>query len=316
MKKFVIVVTIIIFTFIPLFMKNKQNNNTFVLHETSYQTLGYTLEDKELLRSLFSKDELIIIIKRQITKDGLFPYLNYQTFELKHIDAYEEIRKTQKTTHQTAINLYNHPYLTTEFYNQIQTAINTSNSLILVNKNYHLAKDFIPNNLVLVDKLRKVVPGDIPRNYLKEEVYQALTDLFNEALSKDIYLFVSSGYRSYQKQVEVYQYYQNHQVNPDDISARAGHSEHQTGYAVDLTCKEVNYQLVKQFETTKEGQFIKNNAYKYGFIIRYLKEKENITGYSYEPWHLRYVGINVAQIIHNEKITLEEYLLKYTDMPI
>ena len=90
----------------------------------------------------------------------------------------------------------------------------------------------------------------------------------------------------------------------DVASARSGHSEHQTGLAVDVSDITLDYD---NFEKTKEFTWMKNNAYKYGFILRYPKAKFHITGFKYEPWHYRYVGNVVAQIIHSKNITLEEY---------
>ena len=91
-------------------------------------------------------------------------------------------------------------------------------------------------------------------------------------------------------------------------SAKAGHSEHQTGLSVDVMGSNNDYD---QFEKSKEFDWMKNNSYKYGFILRYPKGKEYITGFKYEPWHYRYVGKDIASIIYTEGITLEEYYKKY-----
>ena len=90
----------------------------------------------------------------------------------------------------------------------------------------------------------------------------------------------------------------------DMCSAKKEHSEHQTGLAVDVSDKNGDYD---NFINTKEFEWMKNNAYKYGFILRYPKYKTDITGYMYEPWHYRYVGINIARYIYENNITLEEY---------
>ena len=91
-------------------------------------------------------------------------------------------------------------------------------------------------------------------------------------------------------------------VAADTYSARAGHSEHQTGLAFDVGKIDDNY------GNTKEGVWLKNNAHIYGFIIRYPKGKEHITGYKYEPWHIRYLGVDIATKVYNKGVTLEEYL--------
>ncbi|MDO4465707.1 MAG: D-alanyl-D-alanine carboxypeptidase family protein [Bacillota bacterium] len=114
-----------------------------------------------------------------------------------------------------------------------------------------------------------------------------------------------SGYRSYQTQAQLYNNYVNQDGKEaaDTYSARPGFSEHQTGLAFDLCNK--NYQLV---ESTREVNWISQNAHKYGFIVRFQKGKEHITGYQAEPWHLRYLGVELATKVYQSGLTLEEYL--------
>jgi len=171
-------------------------------------------------------------------------------------------------------------------------------------------------------ELRKIAPYDnealiiIGNSPMIYYVYNALKALFTEALKHNLTLILSNGYRSYEKQAKIYEFYKINALNADAFSARAGHSEHQTGLALDLTSESASYLLTKEFENTKEGIFIKDHAHYFGFIVRYPKDKSHLTGYDYEPWHLRYVGIEVAKIIFEKKLTLEEYLLYYTEMPL
>jgi len=132
----------------------------------------------------------------------------------------------------------------------------------------------------------------------------ALKELQSAGQKEGFSLQLVSGYRSYETQKRIYNNYVNRWgiEYTDTTSARPGHSEHQTGLAFDVG------ELTSNYGETKEGIWLKNNCYKYGFIIRYLKGKENITGYSYEPWHIRYVGVEVATEIMQKNITLEEYL--------
>ena len=127
----------------------------------------------------------------------------------------------------------------------------------------------------------------------------------SDALALGLNLWIQSGYRSYTLQQKLY----NNYVSRDGVeaadrySARPGHSEHQTGFAFDLNT------ITDSFQYTDEGKWVNENAYKYGFILRYPKGKEFITGYKYESWHLRYVGKDLATILYNNGnwITLEEY---------
>ena len=117
-------------------------------------------------------------------------------------------------------------------------------------------------------------------------------------------LYISSGFRSYTLQKSLYERYcaRDGKAAADRYSARPGNSEHQTGYAIDLNT------ITYSFANTTEGKWIAANCYKYGFILRYPKEKEDVTGIVYEPWHWRYVGVEYAKKIKDSGLCLEEYL--------
>lgn len=187
------------------------------------------------------------------------------------------------------------------FYTNTLESNNLTNDLILVNKKYYLKKDFVPDDLVTVSneysKKKVRISEKALKNYIK-----MIDDLRKEGLNVDLI----SGYRSYTYQKNLYNNYvkQDGVLKADTYSARPGHSEHQTGLAFDLGKKGTYLK-----ETDKEYEWILKNAYKYGFIIRYKKEFESITGYMFEPWHLRYVGKSSLDI-YKKNITLEEYLKK------
>ena len=124
------------------------------------------------------------------------------------------------------------------------------------------------------------------------------------ALSKGVKLDIVSGFRSYDYQEKVYNEYVKEfgEKKANTFSAKPGHSEHQTGLALDI-CEDSD-----KFINTKEDKWLQINAHKFGFIVRYPKGKEHITGYKYEPWHIRYVGRKHAKRIYDKKLTLEEYL--------
>lgn len=287
---------------------NPINTNTYL--NNHYHNLGYTEADYDFLQSIYSNEQLLFILRKKITKDTLFPYIQSKGFVLENIFIYEKLRLNHHLTYQGAINLHNHPNIMQNFYQDIKEALNLHEDLILVNKNFALPKTYVPDDLVLIKDLPLLV-DDHNRYYIKKAAYEALKALFNEAKKNNLSLIISNAYRSYEKQEKIYDQYRLNSKNADLFSARAGHSEHQTGLAVDLTCKDANYSLTENFANTKEGVFIKQNAHKFGFIIRYPKDKTHITGYSYEPWHIRYVG-DVAAFIYENNLTLEEYLLNYT----
>lgn len=125
-----------------------------------------------------------------------------------------------------------------------------------------------------------------------------------EAASLGLDIYISSGFRSYESQRSIYNRYvaADGQAEADRYSARPGHSEHQSGLTFDLNT------IDEAFAYTPEGEWVRDNAHRFGFVIRYLPGKEHITGYMWEPWHLRYLGVDVATELYNSGLTLEEYL--------
>lgn len=159
------------------------------------------------------------------------------------------------------------------------------NGILVVNKTYGLPKDYDPGKLT-------------------DEALNAYEQMRKAASEDDITLWIASGYRSYETQKNLYNDYvkEDGKEKADTYSARPGYSEHQTGLAMDLNIVD------SSFEGTPEAKWIEKNCYKYGFIIRYPKGKENITGYKYEPWHIRYLGKENAKKVYDSGLTLEEYL--------
>jgi D-alanyl-D-alanine carboxypeptidase len=182
--------------------------------------------------------------------------------------------------------------------------------LVLVNKRRNLPPTYVPQDLV-----RVAVPfpfeGDQPRMYLRQEAARALEELFAAALSAGIELYATSGYRSYETQQAIFaaNVAKAGEEEANKTSARPGQSEHQTGLAMDVTSPSVRYRLVESFGSTPEGVWLEENAHLYGFIVRYPQGKEHITGYSYEPWHVRFVGKDAATLIFSRGLTLEDYIL-------
>jgi len=178
---------------------------------------------------------------------------------------------------------------------------------IIVNKKSMLPGEYKPDDLV-VPNVTFAFSGIYEKSYMRKEAAGALEKLFALAEKDGITLQAVSGFRSLEYQRRVYQNNVKKQgkEQADQVSARPGHSEHQTGLTMDVSASSVDNTLEQSFGTTQEGKWLATNAHRAGFIIRYLKEKESITGYSYEPWHIRYVG-DIAKEIYEKGITLEEY---------
>lgn len=185
---------------------------------------------------------------------------------------------------------------------------NPNSIVVVVNKNNRLAEDFVPDNLTVPD-VDFTFKEYSSKKLMQKRAADALEAMFNKAKEDNIKLYAISGYRSYSYQ----EYLFTSKVMNKGIemanrtSAKPGESEHQTGLAMDVTSPSVNYQLSYYLGDTKEGIWLKENAHKFGFIIRYPEGKEKITGYNYEPWHLRYVGESAENIV-KAGIALEEYM--------
>lgn len=181
----------------------------------------------------------------------------------------------------------------------------------VVNKNRHLPSNYKPKDLVEANV--DYAQSNLAVRPLRKEAAKALEALFADAKQAGYDFYALSGFRSYKMQVDVYkdniaQYGSEEKAN--FYSAKAGESEHQLGLSMDVTTKEVNFKLTESLGNTDAGKWLEDNCYKNGFIIRFPKGKEKITGYSYEPWHVRYVGKTLAKVLHDNKLTLEEYFEK------
>lgn len=188
--------------------------------------------------------------------------------------------------------------------------LNPDSVKALVNKQYALPEDYAPEDLVTVEVPTVLENPEIRQ--LREVASDALTDMFAAAEEEGIILHARSGYRSYQTQVQLYNsYVENHgEEAANRYSARPGESEHQTGLAMDVTSESANFQLTEAFGSTPEGIWVEENAHEFGYIIRYPEGTEDITGYQYEPWHLRYFGEELAADIYETGLTYEEYLIE------
>lgn len=178
----------------------------------------------------------------------------------------------------------------------------------LVNKERFLPEGYVPEDLVRISVPTILTFEEV--NHLRLPAAEALKELFETAWTEaGLNLYARSGYRSYETQRGLYQaaVARDGQEWADRYSAVPGSSEHQTGLAMDITAESVRFQLEESFGSTGEGRWVEENAHRFGFILRYLPGKEDITGYNYEPWHLRYLGEAAATEIYRRGLTLEEF---------
>ncbi len=190
---------------------------------------------------------------------------------------------------------------------QVHPADTSLGVLVLVNKQYALPVNYLPKNLVKLPN--KYSTGNLMQ--LQAPAEAAFRALVDAARKDGHWIHNRSGFRT--EAVQRMLYTQNVEQHGEEAtfqkSARPGHSEHQTGLAVDVN------RVHRDFSHTKTYAWLQEHAHRYGFILRYPKGRESITGYEYEPWHYRYVGVEAATFIHQNQLTLEEYYQLYIQHP-
>lgn len=180
----------------------------------------------------------------------------------------------------------------------------------LINRDYQLSREDVPYVLAL-PQVQPSREDKIKEIYMVPEAAAALEDLFREAARAGYKLYAVSGYRSYALQASIYRTKVDAvgEERAQLVIAQPGSSEHQTGLAMDINGRTTLSQgLVEAFGNSPEGLWVADQAHRFGFIIRYPLDKTDITGYSWEPWHLRYVGVGHATAIYVMDVTLEEYV--------
>ncbi|MFJ8351859.1 M15 family metallopeptidase [Bacillus paramycoides] len=173
-------------------------------------------------------------------------------------------------------------------------------NLLLVNKDYPVKKDSIRSDIINVAQNSELIRGYVvlDRNIrLSKDIVKKFLNVIDAAGKESVnHFLISSGYRDFQEQRQLYE------KMGSDYALPAGYSEHNLGLSLDVGSTQ------KKMEKAPEGKWIEENVWKYGFVLRYPKNKSNITGIQYEPWHIRYVGLPHSAIMQKKKITLEEYL--------
>lgn len=221
------------------------------------------------------------------------------------IEKVKEVTEKMNTTTENS-NWWEYP-------TEILTTKRSGNDLlVLVNKQYKLPSTYAPSDLV------KASNSGIRRGdgyYLRNILIPDLTRLVTDSKAAGVDLSIVSAYRSYQTQVSTYNYWlsknNNNVALVDTFSARPGHSQHQLGTVIDFSSIEIGDRLGDEFANTKASKWLINNAYKYGFVISFPKGYESITGYKFESWHYRYIGVEYAQEMVNSNKILELYLRGY-----
>jgi len=270
---------------------NYYDYEDFFVNMKSWLDMGYVSDDVNNINK-WNDTELNIKVSEKLIKD-ISRYLEYTFFKVEKLDRYLKYYNGDYKDTIVKVNIG----LDKKFYDD-PNIIKEYSTSVIVNKYNKLASTFTPPKLVELDRCSD---GE---QYLAEEAKLAYDKLCAASLKEGLKLGVTSSYRSYQDQQGVYASYMksNGKEYVSQYVATPGYSEHQTGLALDVKSK-----VASPFKKTKEYTWMSKNSYKYGFILRYPDNKDDITGYSPEAWHFRYVGIDAAKIIYEEKLTYDEY---------
>ena len=294
-----------------LIAKKDYSNKVIIDDKVDYNSLGTYIISYKLNISKYRSEYIYQVIDVVDTTAPIIKLEGSGSYDLVKGNSYKELGYSVKDNYDDIesikINIENN--IDTNkvgFYKIIYTALDTSGNeakteKIVTVRDKNDGLSFFDGILVVNKKC------GVNKNY-GNGLLEIVSNAYNElslAAKKDGYdIPLLSGFRDYEYQEKIYNKYikKYGKELTDTFSAPPGHSEHQTGLAMDVG------KIDDDYGETKEGIWLKNNAYKYGFIIRYPKDKETITGYKYEPWHIRYLGIDTATKVYNSGLTLEEYL--------
>lgn len=274
----------------------ESNNKVDSKVNKKLKDLGYSNSDIEIIEKNLSSD---VIDKIEEKYDDLASFSSVKYFHIENIERYQTLSDSSSYEPEEVVMRVN-TQIDRDFYTDVKIVEDPDDPFVLVNKYFEVPQDYEPSDLVSVGNGQKM------RSEAAEHVNKLLKDINADGL----YLQAQSGFRSIDLQTRLYNNYVSRDgvAEADTYSARPGSSEHHTGLAIDLSHDGT---LEETFENTKQFEWLEKNAHKYGLILRYPKDKVYMTGYMYEPWHYRYVGVEVATLIKNEGITYEEYCVKY-----
>lgn len=265
---------------------------------------GYSVNEVNLIISKGDDKSVSDFVKREKVK-YIEEFLSVDYAKLENLDRYVEYQDKENDDAETTVLYVNMDFDKEDYVDPL--VIDEFDDYVLVNKHRQLSSEYVPDDLVTIDEEYVKTDEEIE---IERNVAKAFYDMAEAASKEGLELMVSSGYRSYKDQEEITNTYlelygQNY---VDNYVAKPGFSEHQTAMSLDIASKSVN-----TFVNSDEYTWMMDNAYKYGFILRYPKSKEDITGYKCEAWHYRYVGKKIAKYIKENNITYDEYYVMFLD---
>ena len=301
-KKPIIIINIVVIVVIALIFGISYIVKIINYHKTyEYKLLqiGYKMEEVKVIETLKNKTKDYILTIEY--NDDLDELINEKYFLEKNLEEYLNYSKEIDKTLTDVVAIIN-VGSNNEWYTNTKKSDTSKGILMLTNKFYSLDNTYDSSTMASVSKQYSYGENQM----VTEETFNAFLNMFNAAKKENLTLIINSSFRSFEEQDEIYNYYKsiNGEEYANKIAAKAGFSEHQTGMAIDI---QTYGSTAKTFEEFDEFKWLQDNAHKYGFILRYPKDKEYLTGYEYESWHYRYVGVKVATYIYQNNITFDEY---------
>lgn len=287
---------ILVIVLIILFISNIIKKNSI---EYKLEVIGYSTKEIEYIKENLSKEEQNKVLNMEYSSILVSLYKE-KYFRKDKLDDYLEYYKSNKKLSSSEIVTKINTNTSIEAYEKIFDADTSKNELMLVNKYYKLSEDYKP-------EVELISSGySYSGKYASKSIIESIANLIDAAKEENLKLVVAAGYRSYKDQESIYESYKvnNGIREADNNVSRPGHSDYQTGLAVDI---EPYAKYIENVSESEEYKWLLENAHKYGFIQRFPEGKENITGFKYSAWHLRYVGVDAATFIHDNNITFEEY---------
>lgn len=313
---------------LTVFMNDKDYNSNYddYYYEINYVDKTNFLKNvNTLLDKKYTTEEINLIFKHLSDKNinkllnlehqDLKNYFKIKNLNVDKINRYNTYKKENPNYDYQKVVTYVNIDLDIPDYENMNIIEDPNNFWVIVNKHNKLPDEFVPTDLAAIDTtsydVTEVagVPAKYSRNVVKLEMVNDLKEFFLAAKKDGHNLYPTTAYRSYAWQNELYTSYKNRdgKEKADTYSARPGNSEHQTGLAIDLANRDVSGKRLNE----EDEKWIKENSYKYGFILRYTEENKHITRYIAESWHIRYVGKDAAKIIYENNLSLEEYVDLY-----
>ena len=265
-------------------------------------SLGYDANEINKIYTDLKDESINILIDNDYLKD-ISNILNLKYFHEDNLDRYIKYAKDKELKYEDLITYVN-ANLDNKYYTNVKDIEDPKDIKVIVNKYHKLPNNYVPDDLEAISN--KYNRGY--NNKMRHDARIAFENMCENALKDGITIYSGSAYRSYDYQLNLYNRYvaTNGFDNAETFSARAGYSEHQTGLATDIMNARIDYIS----KNDKEYDWLVNNSYKYGFILRYPEGKEKITGYMYEEWHFRYLGIDLANELYKSGLTYDEFVAR------